>query len=676
VKQILCCIIAGICCLAINAGAEDLSLDQQRDIIEHYMHATGQTVGGRQAAGSDETAEARHAHDKCGTAAIMRFQRNYDKLDRALLQELGVQAVERPEMQYAYDSPGGRIRIHYDKTGIHAVYQAGLDADGDGTPDYIESFAIIADSCYDLMTGYYGYPHPIADTICTSDGGDDRVDIYLRALSAGYYGLTYAELECGADPIWKVPSWVVLENDFAALPEYRERPLDAARVTLAHELFHTVHFTLDASESITWFEMSAVWMEEAQYDDINDYYLYDEVFFDVPRRSIQSEVNAHHYASVVWPIYLSETFGTDIIRRIWQDAADRGIGQDFLISMDSCIYSADTTMNLHSAFAEFAVWNYFTGPYAEDAPNDMGYSEKANLAYIPTDSIDHRREYRFLALPASYAYRPQVNAATYLRLDDLDLLSDSSWTCNSGSFDNNTCTDSTAFADSVLSVLLLIDQFDAGRWGVSAIYQLADNPDSHVVETVVALGSAIRNRDLTTVFGHPIDYRDYRSITLVLTPTTVIPDEFREGNTVAVGYSNRNWTEVGANPDTIFSDKSGILTPYPNPAVVSQMDGADMKFAFEVTMGGEDDELYSNSHVVVDIFTVAGERVRTVEGQFQAFDRSGTYSAAVYDLAWDMKNQSGNEVASGAYLAYARLYQGTGTGQLLADDRVKIAVIR
>ena len=92
------------------------------------MLVTGQSSRSTTAATDDGDSR----YHKCGTPALLEFQRNYRNLDPSLLAAYGsVAAADRPITQFSYDSPGGRIKIHYDKTGSGAVWQANVDSDGD-----------------------------------------------------------------------------------------------------------------------------------------------------------------------------------------------------------------------------------------------------------------------------------------------------------------------------------------------------------------------------------------------------------------------------------------------------------------------------------------------------------------------------------------------------------------
>jgi len=640
----------------------DLSPEEQQRIIENYMFVTGQTGAGTQGL----SAEVDHDHDgyKCGTPAVLEFYQNYERLDRGLLAALGVESADRPDLSSYFDPPGGEVRIHYetDPGSIHTVWKYNVDNNSDGIPDYVYAVGLAADSAFDFIFDYMGYKRPMPDTGCV-EGGDIRLDIYLTAMPSGYYGVTYNELECDVSgDIREAAVWIEIDHDFQHLPEYVNRPLAAARVTLAHEIFHASHFAMDATEDIAWYEMTAVWMEEQQYDDINDYYYLLPQFYNNPRQSIQSIENVHHYASVVFPIYLSETYGPEIIKGIWDQAANLA-GHDFLFSIDWALdsvsraicdtSSADTcyTASLASALRDFAVWNYFTGPYAGQAPEGVGYSEGENYDYFSLDSMARHQVYPDFVSYNENPFRPQYNAPTYIRFENLESLIDE---------------------DSLLSVYVLaLDTVSRLTWGVSAICQSRVDPEMHEIlsDTTSDWNFSGGGMFLDSILG-VIDARKYRTVTVVFTPTTSNPLLFNPSTYLALGYA------VSLESDLIDPLEPSVLSPYPNPAVVAEMGGADLTFRFQSYTDTSGIALSEQAYLTVDLFTVAGEHLVALEGIYVGNDRTGSSRHGVFEVGWDMKNQAGKDVASGVYLAYARLYEGSDKTNLLAEDKVKVAVIR
>jgi len=488
------------------------------------------------------------------------------------------------------------------------------------------------------------------------------------------------------------------------------------RVTLAHEFFHVVQFGIDYNEFRGWMEMSAVWMEEEQYDHMNDYYSVLHYFFDHPRASLQSPDLFHQYGSSVFPIYLSERHGRDIIRDIWLRCGDLGTGSDWLQAVSEAVDSAASRWvcvdgsfetvcydsawlleDLAYALREFAVWNYFTGRYSGWAPNDMGYSEKDHYPAIPDSAMRMHNRYPDTVGVGQNVFSPQINASTYIRLEDLQLfVPESHWVCDSlwmdtlydttwicDSLFDTICYDSHLVCDTLLDTLycdsswVTDDSFtvfyyidsDPELWGVSAIYQFENFPDSHDVESWFALSGG----SWLAQIPNPLQYR---SVTLIFTPVTTDTNVFYTGAIQELGYALLDSSGGAPLPP------SALVLPYPNPAVVSNMGlgaaaekGKNVWFRFQVPR--ELVEEFSRGTLLykVDIYTVAGEAVNSLEGEVPT-DRIVGPSTVEFDIPWDMRNAGGNDVASGVYLVYTHIYADDYGTTFLAEDHAKVVIIR
>lgn len=414
--------------------AETLSVERQIEIITNYMNLTGQGSRIPESFALDQVQYAEeHIPLKCGMSVAMDFAQNRHLLDKDLMRSMGLAVFGRPALPLSYDSPDNLFKIHYTKSDSNAVYQSDKDSDGDGVPDYVESVAIIFDSVYHHIIDDLGYRVPPDDSVA---GGDSKYDVYLRDVDQTAYGYTTSDDPRLGDPtVYSINSYIELDNDFQRIAAYKDRPLDAVRVTAAHEFFHAVQFGMDyreyeiygaAVDRRYWMEMSAVWMEDEMYDDINDYYFYLPYYYDDPRLSIQQFVtygDLHPYGAVVFPIFLSEKFGSDIIRDIWTMCGNLP-GPNFLDALDSTldvIYFGtprpDTSV-LPEIFGEYAVWNFFTGLRSDMAPDSVGFSDGENYPAIPN--------FRFLVvddlpylLYTDNPYNPDHMGAAYIKLDQL-----------------------------------------------------------------------------------------------------------------------------------------------------------------------------------------------------------------------------------------------------------------
>jgi hypothetical protein len=704
------------------AWTDELSRERQLEIIENYMYVTGQTTQLPTKALDEVSEFPEELPVKCGTPAVLDFVFNRDKLDPGLLRALGVRVVPRPTYsdERTYNSPDNLFKIHYTTTGVHAVYRAGDDRDGDGVPNYVEDMAFFLESVYTHIIDTLGYPPPPVDSFYES-GGDEKYDVYISDIGGSVYGYTYPDEYAVDDTNYtRATSFIELENDYQEMPTYKNRPLDAVRVTCAHEFFHAVQFGIDVSEFEVdtivvgqettyfarryWMEMSAVWMEEEIYDNINDYYAYLPYFFNYPRVSIQqfksTIADFHPYASVVFPIFLSEKFGRDIIKDIWLRCAEWR-GPNFLIATEMAIDSitGDTLgLGLPTAFRDFAQWNYFTGDRVCFAPDDVGYSEKEWYPAIPDTIITllddtnlvivNHTEYPLLVLGNENPYWPEHNSAAYVRLNHMRAVKTDPvgydttfWLCR-GWDSLSLCIDSvqvTVSIDTFFSIYVFLGDPDSPAppqpWGLNVVFQLDSIPDSFIVDQFFL--------PYVDAAGVPsilkiIEPNQYRSVTMIVSPASYVREAYKPPYDYTFAYYVPELLDSARIDTPIIIDSefvdipASVLAPYPNPAVVADMGESPLKFRFQIPTDSFSNCIYAKPSFTVDIFNVAGEFV----SGFTSITPHFCGKQVEFTADWDMKNERGKEVASGVYIAVGRVFSSAKKDQLLAEDKVKVAIIR
>ncbi|PWB74723.1 hypothetical protein C3F09_03280 [candidate division GN15 bacterium] len=720
--------------LAEPQGA--LSADQQLGIVQDYLYAMGQRAT-PSAAATEEMNRPGNPPYKCGMSAVAQFVLNRGRIDRGLLSSLGLAELQpRPVLPDSFGTPSGHFLIHYTTTGTDAVLNPGQDANGNGVPDYVETMGMIADSVYQRIIGDMHYPAPPSDGFYPQ-GGDSRFDIYVENLSPSFFGLSYLDSVGlgGADSL-KATAFMLLDNDYSSIPGYETRPYDAIRVTMAHEYFHAVQFGIDVTEQEFppppavgryWMEMSAVWMEEQLYTGINDYYNYLPYFFQVPGRSIQQFSNIydnHPYGSVVFPIFLSETFGQDVVRQIWLRCATFGSGPSFLQAAQATIDSlSNHSENWFSIFRRFGLWNYFTGARASQAPNNIGYPEKANYPIIPDSTqviggawrptVAVYRSYPFTLLAGDNTtfLRPDHNAAALIRMERIGLTEWKYMACGLNLNVDSMCVlklhDSTCGRETEIPLSIVRQHCELGEptcrlrdgctdtvkvridstfdfyggidtlapvWGLSAVMQYWPNRDSGITADSIIVDSALLVRPFpnpSTLFAFAtstINAQRFKSITLILTPATNDYTRYHPGSPMQLGYTV---PERMAYDSQLVNKPAAILTPYPNPAVVGEMNGQDLRFRFQVPLDSMSLPALPNPKAVIDIFDVAGQYLRTLNLTFSDQVRSG-----VWDANWDMTNGAGSKVASGVYLCVARLFADATTTVPMLESKVKVLIVR
>ena len=702
---------------------QSLSVEEQTEIIKDYGLVTGQTKGNIEASSLDASYDSHNLPIKCGTPAIVRFLTNRDKLDHNLLQALGVVEATRPVLDSYIDSDSGHFRIHYATSGADIVYEANVDLNSNGVPDFIDSVAMAADSVWDKMINQLGFPEPVVDTFCSNADGP-LIDIYVRNLS-GVYGQTTFDLDCAVPGTYlmQVPAFMEIDNDYSFVNWIYpgDSVVNAARVTIAHEFFHIVQGSMDFTEFTGgesgygdryWAEMSAVWMEETIYDDINDYYYYLPSFFNQPNTSFQQFLagDLHPYASVIFPIFLSQKYGEDIVRVIWEKEADLGIGPNFLeataFAIDSISGGAD---NYVTAFSEFALWNFFTDFRSTFAPTGLRYEEAEEYPIFPDEKIMVYDSFPVQMVPVNTnPFKPEHNAVSIIRFENTQLVQEEQFylcvdsliwynpICDQDSTVAVEVLDSSDIANGMWDVLDSAFNINGALesmaipingdtiltdWSISIVFQ--DTLDSIEIDQFYMPSFPCDNYScLKTFFGLSINrVNQYKRFTMIIAPASPYASLYEARKGLGVAYSVRGERMSG---DTTMApiEEGYMLHPqqlviYPNPAVVTEMSEGIVRFKLD-SMDVYGDPFVGLPSVrvrtVLNVFDVAGNIVYSVDttSAYNLMEFFGEGSRSL-DVEWDMKNQSGAPVASGIYVGIAEIYIDR---RKVTEGIGKVAIIR
>jgi len=305
---------------------------------------------------TDQPSELTLEDRKCGMSLVHQIKSNlsfFSTEQQTILSKI----LQRPLLPNSIVSPNQYFRIHYTNIGTDAIFYD------------INLLAQALDSTYKFEIDYLGYPTPPPDG---SEGGDEKYDVYVRHLG-NLYGQTTSEVKVGTS---RWTSFIEIDNDF---PWYTSAnppklPIDAARVTVAHEFHHSIQFGSYAPEdggsyrlSDTYFyELTSTSMEEFVFDDVNDYYGYMSSYFRDPEAAMP---NQNGYNLAIWNIFLKDNFGFGLIKRQWE-----------LIPSIAAILAINQSLNeVSTSFPrelnKFGIWTYFTnfrripGKYFEEGGN-------------------------------------------------------------------------------------------------------------------------------------------------------------------------------------------------------------------------------------------------------------------------------------------------------------------
>lgn len=303
----------------------------------------------------------------CGTSALLGLRANWDRLP-ASAKEAFAFLLQRPVLRESILSSEGHFKIHYNTTGIDAVDPT--DADGNGVPDYVDEAARTFEAVWDLQIDQMGYDPPLSD-------GDGVYDIYIKNLARqGAYGFTFPI----AYPETITPSYMEIDNDFTD-PIYASRGVDGLRVTAAHEFFHAVQFAYYADYGAAWWqELTATWMEDVAYPDVDDFYQYMRCpsvyscFYDTPEASLDSDADLREFGASIFAHHVEQIYGADAIKNVWAHLRARDPSTYRL----SLIDEAMPLGGFAQVMPRFSAWNYLTGTHARDGY----YTEARDLPTI------------------------------------------------------------------------------------------------------------------------------------------------------------------------------------------------------------------------------------------------------------------------------------------------------
>jgi hypothetical protein len=309
-----------------------------------------------------------------------------------------------------YITRSDRFKIHYCIEGSNAV---DVPTNISDIPHYILDIENYIEQSILIIVDNYGFKNIPQDGVI---GGDNRLDIYVMNLSNGILG--YAAFDSGP----KTDPYLVLENDMHLFEFFDPDDLftgtpkdNTLKTTTAHELFHIIQFQYLNSDwydennssnflnvifekSKWWFEATAVWMQDKVYPQINDYVYYlgrnyddqnnngkwdmGEVIYNyngtpsklenyesgwfadinVPLDTFDSG-GVHQYGSVIFAKFLSERYGDNIIKEIWENFDTKSTYP--IIAIEQVVLSFQETFK--KAFVEFHLANiskkYIEGAY-------------------------------------------------------------------------------------------------------------------------------------------------------------------------------------------------------------------------------------------------------------------------------------------------------------------------
>lgn len=250
-----------------------------------------------------------------------------------------------------FDTPDGRVRFHYTLSGEDALLSEGAsDVDPpNGVPDFIDDSAEGIDRAYQTFVVQDGWHVPPPDD---GRGGDDRFDVYVRAIDARGYAHYEATGE-GGEPH---TSYLELSPTNAA-----RFGRVVARSIAAHEYHHALQAAITTRAGDFLAEATATWAQYQLYPEEAGLQGALDVLWGIrlggAGRALTETGGQFEYAGLVWIKFLVEHGGTEraAVLDLWKDMA---LEPGFEPGIERALprFGLDS---LGGAAEVFAEWNLF-----------------------------------------------------------------------------------------------------------------------------------------------------------------------------------------------------------------------------------------------------------------------------------------------------------------------------
>lgn len=347
--------------------------------------------------------------ERCLTPYIATIAENWDSLPTMYKNEfegISLRPVESGSIFGTSSSlplkfETAHFKFHYTKKGPDAVYLEDLDANR--IPDYVEICAKAYERAFHLEVEVMGFQRPLSDLWVENNGGNDKYDVYIYNFPAfGYTSMDWFGRVIATSETY-VPYLAMNSKiyDYVGKSEGKHY----LQTTSPHELLHAIQFGYNGAMPRWFMEATATWIESVAYDggvvddgdDIDDSDYIEEVdgfdyyasqlryWFLHPDYSLDLFDGWHEYGDVIWAIYLTERFGTDIIRQVYTNTTQgsyRGMG-NFWDPLNN------HGTNLAETFKTFTVWNYFT----RERDDGKHYSRGASIPPVAIHPNDIHQDY-------------------------------------------------------------------------------------------------------------------------------------------------------------------------------------------------------------------------------------------------------------------------------------------
>jgi hypothetical protein len=297
---------------------------------------------------------------RCMTPTLLELRRHQHLLapsSRALLAERAVASSPFPQYdKLSLDSSKYPIRIHYQSTALATTAAQVL---------------ALAEHSWEVEVLEVGFAAPVPDG---SSGGDSSLDYYLvpsELVGGGAYTQPSGIDVDPADGLQSCSAYIALNQDLNSEPG---DPDEVMSVYVAHEFNHVLQSAMDFEEFAWAWEVTATFMEDVVYDDVNDYYGYIPSFQRFPEQNLiyfpddssgSNPYLLYPYGATIFLHFLNEGLSSGdgrIAVDLWKRSEQGGTTNepDFLDAVEE-VANAHGWGGMLDIFARFSTWRYFVG---------------------------------------------------------------------------------------------------------------------------------------------------------------------------------------------------------------------------------------------------------------------------------------------------------------------------
>ena len=242
-----------------------------------------------------------------------------------------------------HDTADGRFRLHYTRAGDDAIDAS--DDDRDGVPDVLGHAEAGLATVWEAFVTDDGWPAPAGDD---GQGGDDRLDVYLRVLPSN--GYAHGEPAAGGTTCWMELDPGVIGLGGATLAS-----------VAGHELHHCLQFAVATGLGSWIYEATSTYAQYLLFADPTLALARDALWrlrLAASEGALDATGGQLEYAAMVWVKYLLDRADAPraALLALWQAMADAGGWEAGHAAALPAVFGVPTLLD---GAAELAVWQWF-----------------------------------------------------------------------------------------------------------------------------------------------------------------------------------------------------------------------------------------------------------------------------------------------------------------------------